>query len=311
MDVGYCSSFWLRRSPWESDMQVSKCVRSTCSECSGATECYHCNLWGPMTAGRTVKSHASLRPSTVWAGSFLFLTHEDIHWLSICLPRNPWAEMSLETVVPNSTWQCSPLSKPLTHILVCVTVDCYRTETPQTHLSFFSPILGTLIKSRTVPVHRELNWMVRQFRAPPPPSAELFLRNCALSFCLMEESYRVTSLVLGTKFNGKDIFPDLRNLPKGMGTWWGHLHVSGSQSPTGLPYCRKQGEKSPKRSWASAYSWGCFVCWLDHFWRFQHQSSKACAAHKEEVHTSQEQPKPAHPFIWLRTLRKTTKLNNF
>ena len=128
--VGYRSSFWLRRSPWESDMQVSKCVWSTCSECSTATKCYHCYLWGPMATDRTVKSHASLRSSTVWAGSFPFLTHEDIHWLSICLPRNPWAETSLETVVPTSAWQCSPLSKPLTRILMYLTVDCYRTETP-------------------------------------------------------------------------------------------------------------------------------------------------------------------------------------
>ena len=54
--------------------------------------------------------------------------------------------MSLETVVPNSAWQCSQLSKPLTRILVYITVDCYRTETPQTNLSFFSPTPGTLIK---------------------------------------------------------------------------------------------------------------------------------------------------------------------
>ena len=54
--------------------------------------------------------------------------------------------MCLETVVPTSAWQCSPLSKSLTRILVYVTVDCYRTETPQTNLSFFSSTPGTLIE---------------------------------------------------------------------------------------------------------------------------------------------------------------------
>ena len=54
--------------------------------------------------------------------------------------------MCLETVVPTSAWQCSPLSKSLTRILVYVTVDCYRTETPQTNLSFFSSTPSTLIE---------------------------------------------------------------------------------------------------------------------------------------------------------------------
>lgn len=49
-----------------------------------------------------VKTHAGLRSSTVWGGSFPFLTLEDIQSLiEMYLPGNLWAEETpLETVYP-------------------------------------------------------------------------------------------------------------------------------------------------------------------------------------------------------------------
>lgn len=39
------------------------------------------------------------------------------------------------------------------------------------------------------------------------------------------------------------------------------------------------------------------ICLLTLFLESQCQDLKACAVHKEAAHTSQEQLKPAHPFI--------------
>lgn len=104
--------------------------------------------------------------------------------------------------------------------------------------------------------------------------------------------------------------PNVRAPCKDTKTWWASCSY---QNPRGLPHCLLgpgSREKSERRPWASAYFSDWFVYWLDHFLEFQCQELKACASHKEAAHTSQEQLKPAHPFIWLRTLRRTTKLNN-
>lgn len=158
-----------------------------------------------------------------------------------------------------------------------------------------------------------------QFRGQSPSLAELFLRNYDLLWktAPWREIQSGYSLALAWILSHwKGILPNLRVPHKDMKTWW----PSGShQSPRGLPHCLlglRSRERSQRRdhkpqptSQIDLFLWDLFFE-IDHFFESQCRDLKACAVYKEAAHTSQEQLKPAHPFIWLRTWRRTTKLNN-
>lgn len=145
-----------------------------------------------------------------------------------------------------------------------------------------------------------------KFRGQPPSLAELFPRNCDLLWApapwkRMPKWY---SLVLAeVPSNWRGILPELRVPPKLWKLDEGTLlpqvltKVQEASHTTWLNWEARRSERDhvPHNYWG----------WLVLTYPFLTPSNakvkgpKACAAHKEEAHTSQEQPKPAHPFIWL------------
>lgn len=180
-----------------------------------------------------VKSHAGLRSSTVWGGSFPFLTLKDIHihWFSIYLPRNLWAEETpLETMVPTSAWQCAPLFKPLIRNLVHVMVDCYQTKIPE---QICPPTV--LLLQLSPSLEQPCEWSVQS--SIPTISWVISKKLCSehlpnrreLQSGLSGLGYQVTE---GTFFQTSGYLPKAWKLSEDT-----LLPQAPNRSPKGLPYC--------------------------------------------------------------------------